>query len=320
MKPETILVTGCAGFIGKNFVEQFNRRYPKTKIIGIDNLSTSYLPFKVPPYLKFYKGSICDEKTLDKIFSKHKPEYVFHFAALPRVAFSVEHPAITTLANVYGTVSLLEKSRDYKVKRVMVSSSSSVYGGAKSLPTKENTSSPDPKSPYALQKYVDEMFCKMFYDLYGLDSALLRYFNVFGPESYGSSPYSTVVSAWLENLYFPTGKKSYLEGDGKQTRDMCYVDNVIEANICAMLAPKKLAADIFNVGSAERFNLLEIKKLIEIKSSKQLDLEKRPPRLGDVRHTLADITKAEKILKYRPVVNFEDGLSKTVEWFKKRKI
>jgi len=310
-----ILVTGCAGFIGSNFTNQFRKRFPKAEIVGIDNFSSGRRD-AVSKEIIFYEGSMTDEKFLDRIFKKHRPEYIFHFAYRPRVSYSVENPAETTQNNIGGTTLLLEKARDYKVKRFIDSSSSSIYGGAKILPTIEKNNPADPQSPYALQKYTDELMCQMFGRLYGLDTVCLRYFNVFGPGQYGDSPYSTVVSAWLTALYQPARKKAFLEGDGKQSRDFCYVDNVVNANILAMQSSKKFNGEFFNIAHGERTTLLKVKKLLEKYSGKKIELEKRKPRLGDVRHTHADISKAKKELKYEPQINFEEGLKRTVEWWK----
>lgn len=309
-----VLITGCAGFIGSNFTAQFREKFSKAEIVGIDNFASGRRD-AVSKNIIFYEGSMCDEKFLDKIFKKHKFEYVFHFAYIPRVSFSVENPAKTTQNNIGGTTLLLEKCRDYKIKRMIYSSSSSIYGGAKILPTKEKKNPADPKSPYALQKHTDELMCKMFGELYGLDTVCLRYFNVFGPGQYGDSPYSTVVSAWLTALFQPSKKKAFLEGDGKQSRDFCYVDNVVDANILAMESKKKFNGEFFNIAHGERTNLLEVKKLIEKYTGKKIELEKRPSRLGDVRHTHADVSKAKKGFGYNPKVKFEEGLRKTVEWW-----
>jgi nucleoside-diphosphate-sugar epimerase len=166
---------------------------------------------------------------------------------------------------------------------------------------------------------VGEPFCKVFSELYGLDTVALRYFNVFGPGQYGNSAYSTVISAWLEALYFPRKKKGFIEGDGKQSRDFCYVDNVVQANIKAILAPKRFNGEGFNIAHGERTTLLEVKRLIEKYTGKKLKLEKRPSRLGDVRHTHADIAKASIGFGYRPSVTFEQGLKRTIEWYELRK-
>ncbi len=314
----SILVTGCAGFIGSNFCKTFAKLHPKTEIIGIDDFSTGRKDAVVAD-VTFYEGSILDAVLLEKIFAKHKPAYVFHFAALPRVSYSLEHPFKTSEVNILGTVLLLEKARDHGVKRLMFSSSSSVYGGAKLLPTKESENAPDPKSPYAAQKYACEPFCKVFSGLYDLDTVCLRYFNVYGPGQYGNSAYSTIISAWLESLYFPKSKKAFLEGDGKQTRDFCYVDNVVSANLLAMKAKRRIGGEAFNVAQGGRISMLEVKKLLETYSGKTIDPEKRPARKGDVRHTHADISKAKHWLGYVPKVNFEEGLKRTVKWFEKRK-
>lgn len=310
----TILITGCAGFIGSNFARQLKKRFPKAKIVGFDNFATGKKA-AVPKGIIFHEGSMTDEIFLEKLFQKYRPEYVFHFAYVPRVSFSVKYPAKTVQNNIYGTTLLLEKSKDYKVKRFINSSSSSVYGGAKKLPTREKDNRPDPKSPYALEKLTDETMSRLFSDLYGLDTVSLRYFNVFGPGQYGDSPYSTVVSAWLNALYAQSKKKPFLEGDGKQSRDFCYVDNVVSANILAMQAKRKFNGEAFNIAHGERTNLLEVKKLIEKYSGKKIVLEKRPARLGDVRHTHADVSKARKWFGYEPKVKFAEGLKKTVEWW-----
>ena len=315
---KAILVTGCAGFIGSNFVKKFKKKFPKIIIVGIDDFSTGRRD-ALSTDIVFYEGSILDSDLLNTVFERHEPEYVFHFAALPRISYSVEHPFETSEVNILGTVLLLQKSTKFGVRRFIYSSSSSVYGGAKVLPTKESKNFPDPKSPYAVQKYAGERFCKVFSALYGLDTVCLRYFNVYGPGQYGDSPYSTVISAWLESLYFPKNKKAFIEGDGKQTRDFCYIDNVVYANILAMKAKKRLAGEVFNVAHGTRIDMHGVKKLIEKYSNKKLALETKPPRKGDVRDTHADISKARKYLGYRPEINFKGGLEETVRWFEKRK-
>lgn len=313
MNIKTILVTGSAGFIGSNFVTTFNKKFPDTKIISIDDLSAGKNIIK-GKNIVFFKKSICDNAFLEEVFKKYRPEYVFHFAAIPRVSFSVEKPAQTTLVNIYGTTLLLEKSRDYKVKRFILSSSSSVYGNAKKLPTSETENKPNPASPYAFQKYADEQLCKMFSELYNIETVCLRYFNVFGPGQRGDSPYSTVICAWLESIYF-SKKSPYLEGDGKQSRDFCYVDNVVNANILAMLSKRKFLGDEINIANGGRTSLLEVKRLIEKYSGKKIKLDHRPPRKGDVKHTFADISKAKKHIGYEPTTSFEEGLKQTVNWF-----
>ena len=236
------------------------------------------------------------------------------------MSFSVGNPYQTNNVNVGGTVALLEEAKNHEVKRFIYSSSSSIYGKAESLPVKEADHQPNPLSPYALQKHIGEKYCKMFSNLYGLDTVSLRYFNVFGPKQYGDSPYSTAISAWLESLYFPERKKGFLEGDGTQSRDFCYVDNVVNANILAMRSKNKFNGETFNVAHGERTSLNDIIEKIEKLTGKKLKLEKRPPRMGDVPHTHADISKAKAHFGYGPAIKFNEGLTKTVEWFESRKI
>ncbi|MEK7193028.1 MAG: NAD-dependent epimerase/dehydratase family protein [Patescibacteria group bacterium] len=311
---KSILVTGPAGFIGSAFVKTFSERYPKTEIVGIDDFSTGKRE-SISKNITFYEGSITDQKLLRKIFSKHHPEYVFHFAALPRVAYSLKHPTDTTLVNIAGTVNLLEHSKDFGVKRFINSSSSAAYGEINKDKFKESFENLKPVSPYGLQKYTSEKFCKLFSDLFKLDTVSLRYFNVFGPGSLGDSPHATVISAWLTALYFPKLKNSFIEGDGKQSKEYTYLDNAVEACILAMNATKPLNGDVFNIAHGEKRNLWAIKKLIEKYTNKKLILEARPARAGDVRKSLADISKAKQKLGYKVLVNFEDGLKKTVEWY-----
>ena len=314
---KSILVTGCAGFIGSNFTKTFLARFPNTRVVGIDNLSSGRRS-AIAKGVVFYKGSIGNRELLSRVFKKHKPEYIFHFAALPRVSYSVDHPTETTDTNVTGTVALLEAAGHHKVRRFIFSSSSSVYGGAKKMPTKESENPPKPISPYSLQKYEGELYCELFYKLYGIDTVALRYFNVFGPGQYGDSAYAMVIGGWLEALYFPKGQKPYLEGDGLQSRDFCYVDNVIQANISAMRAKGVLGGRVFNIGGGERTTLLKVGQLIEKHTGRKLKLERRPPRLGDARHTLADTSRARAVLGYRPTVGFEEGLIRTIRWFEGR--
>lgn len=317
MKDTTVLVTGSAGFIGSSFVSQFIKKFPASRVVGIDDLSTGKRA-AIHPDSEFYEGSITDQALLKKIFEKHKPEYVFHFAARPRVSYSVEHPTETTETNILGTVALLEACRDAgSVKRFIYSSSSSIYGPAKKRPTPE-TEPANPISPYAFQKYAGEVMCRMASELYGFDTVSLRYFNVFGPGQYGDSPYSTVVAAWLETAFFPETKQGYIEGDGKQAKDMCFVDNVVSANMLAMQAKKPFKGEAFNIAHSKPIAIKEIRKIIEKLTGKPLVLEQRPPRVGDVRFSHASNAKAKRVLKWKPETDFEKCLKKTIAWYNTR--
>ena len=315
---KTILVTGCAGFIGSNFVAGFKKQFPKTTIVGIDDFSGGRRD-AVDSGIVFYEGSITDTKLVDSIFAKHKPEFVFHFAALPRVSYTVAHPRESAEVNVLGTVALLEASKKYSVKRFIFSSSCIVYGDAKKLPTDEKEIISDLRSPYAIQKYASELFCRQFSEFYGLDTVCLRYFNAYGEGQYGDSPYCTVVAAWLESMYFPKNKKGFIEGTGVNSRDLVHVSDVVQANILAMQSQKDLKGEVFNIASGQKISVKEVRALIEKFTGQKLSLERRPPRPKDVRHTLADISKAKKMLGYKPNVSFEKGLKDTIMWFESRK-
>lgn len=316
-KKQVVIITGCAGFIGSAFTQAYIQQFPDNTVIGIDNLSTGKRS-SVPASIRFYQKDITDKKSLLTIFRKHKPVYVFHFAALPSVAQSVQEPSTTSLTNVQGTINLLEVSRDTKVKRFIYSSSAAVYGNTDKHPTRESQL-PNPQTPYALQKYTGELFCKLFSTLYELDTVCLRYFNVFGPGQRGNAPYATVIAAWLEALYFPKNKKAFLEGDGSQTRDFCYIDNIIQANICAMKTKKFLNGNAYNIGGGKETSLQTIRTLIEHLSGKSLFLEIRPPRLGDIYRSYASIIRAKRDLHYKPDINIQASLTKTIAWFEKQK-
>lgn len=312
----SILVTGCAGFIGGNFVRIFKQRFPKMRIIGLDDLSTGRRE-ALSSGITFYEGSIVDERLTEKIFKKHRPQYIFHFAALPAVAYSVEHPFKTTMINTAGTARLLELAARYGAVRFIFSSTFAVYGTVRRLPIIE-TQPLQPLSPYGLQKQSSEALCKLVSELHGLDTICLRYANAFGPGQYGDSAYANVVSGWLEGMFFPKAKKLFIEGDGKQSRDFCYVDNIVEANIKAMQAKGVFKGQAMNIGSGEQISLLTLRQLVEKHAGRSLTLEKRASRPGDIKHSLADIKLARRLIGYRPIVSFEAGLQQTIQWFEKR--
>ncbi|TSC82985.1 MAG: UDP-glucose 4-epimerase [Parcubacteria group bacterium Gr01-1014_19] len=316
--PKSILVTGAAGFIAGNFIRKFQKEHPKTEIAGLDNFFNSTSE-AVPAGITFYEGSIRDEAMLEKIFSKHKPEYVFNFAAMSYVPLSVAKPVETSDVNIVGTILVFKKASEHGVKRVIHSSTSAIVGTAKHYPTNEKDNPPDPLSPYAAQKLACEPFAKIFGNLYGLDVVCLRYFNVFGPGQYGVSPYSTVISAWLEAIYFPKNKKAVLFGDGENRRDYCHVDDVVDANIGAMKYDGKFNGEVFHIGTGTYFSVNKVLEMIEKITGKPVNPDRQMSRPGDAKDTLADYSKAKEWFGYEPKVSFEDGLKRTIAWFEQRK-
>ncbi len=306
------VVTGGCGFIGFNLCKELCKR--GWEVTVVDNLSSGYDRNYVSGFNYVY-SSITQACSLASVESWFIPDVVFHLAAIPRVSYSVREPHLTAETNVLGTVYLLDWLRRKNPEaRFIFSSSSSVYGGATELPTRE-MSPLLPKSPYALQKAQAEDWCRMFHDLYGMKTVILRYFNVFGPHSLFGGAYSTVLSAWLYHLYVNSHYKPYLEGDGHQTRDFCFVDNAVQANILAAEADIKQFGDAFNISQGGSVSLLECASMLETISGKQLVLENRPDRVGDVRHTQADITKAQQVLGYHPDLDFARQLKKMAEWY-----
>jgi nucleoside-diphosphate-sugar epimerase len=305
MKTKHALVTGGAGFIGSNLVKELVSRGVKTTVV--DNLSnghTEFLPAGCELLVEDFASTAC----LDRVMSKEF-DVVFHLAAIPRVSYSVEHPVETHETNVNSTLKLMEACRD-NVRRFVFASSSSVYGGADKLPT-PTSESKNPKSPYALQKSIIEDYLKLYNHLYGLDSACLRFFNVFGPNQLGNSPYATAVSAWLNSIFSGTSMRS--DGDGSQSRDMCYVDNVVDACVRAAEADARLSAEAFNVACGDRTTNREILEFLLSKYPNAKYYES-PWRPGDVMHTQADISRTTEVLGYLPLVRFWEGLDRTVKW------
>lgn len=304
-----VLITGGAGFIGSNLVKQCVNLGWSVDVV--DDLSNGHLQF-LPQGLDDAYGICVNDfvcnYTLTKI-KNQKYDTVFHIAALPRVSYSVEYPVRTNDVNVTKTLKLLEACFG-NVNRVVFASSSSVYGGADVLPTPE-TYAKNPKSPYALQKSVIEDYLELFYHLKGLDSVSLRFFNVFGENQLGSSPYSTAVAAWLSAIKL--GKSMRSDGTGEQTRDMCHVDNVVDACIRSAKMSTELKAQKINVACGDVVSNNDILKYL-LKRYPGSEFHNAPWRPGDVMHTHADVSRAKEVLGYVPVMKFWDGLEKTIEW------
>ncbi len=324
------LVTGGCGFIGSNLTKELVKQGWQVDVV--DDMSNGHLKLleslntRVLMNGSFYtvykmqglerkqdevliiQDDFADDNILGAVY-QGTYDVIFHQAAVPRVSYSVEEPWHTTDVNISKTVRLFESARG-AVDRIVWASSSSVYGGADKLPTKENTTK-DPKSPYAWQKSAIEDFAKQCWDLYQLDIVCLRYFNVFGPGQYGDSPYSTAVSAWCHAT--KNGLECRSDGDGSQTRDMSYIDNTISANILAAKAPGPFKGECYNIACNSRVSNKEI--LDYFVSEFGSKVRHAPWRPGDVMHTQADISKAKKDFGYEPLVKFWEGLEKTVEWW-----
>jgi UDP-N-acetylglucosamine 4-epimerase len=306
-----VLITGAAGFIGSNLVQRCLKE--GWSVVGVDDMSNGHAEFLPPSFSGDANRLLREDFASDNVLSKVKSkafDIVFHLAAVPRVSYSVEYPVETHETNVNKTLLLMEACRG-NVKRFVFASSSSVYGGALKLPTIEFERK-DPKSPYALQKSIIEDYLKIYYNLYDLDSASLRFFNVFGPNQLGDSPYSTAVSAWLTAIKKGVSMRS--DGDGSQSRDMCYVDNVTDALVRAAIHQTPLEAACFNVACGDRTTNKEILDYLKgrFPEAKSHDAPWRP---GDVMHTQASISWTREKLGYEPLVRFWEGLDRTIEWY-----
>lgn len=295
-----VIVTGGAGFIGHHLVKKLNNL--NYKILIIDNLSTGFEK-NIPLSENIFFENLDIRSDLSSLFSDFKPEMVFHLAARASVPFSVVNPILTNDININGTLNLLEQSLRNKVKRFIFSSSSSVYGGTDGRPSHEYHT-PNPQSPYALQKLVGEEYCKLFVK-YGLDSCSLRYFNVFGKNQSSNSQYSAVIASFLRHKIENTIPIIY--GDGEQKRDFCHVDNVVNANIAAATRTAAINGDIFNIACGTNISINEVAKFFNFKKINYTDV-----RAGDVRISLADISKAQALLGYVPSVNFENGIKELI--------
>ena len=304
------LVTGGAGFIGSNLCKELLARGHHVKVI--DNLSTGKM-INISPFIdkiEFINGDLRFIK--DAKNACRDVDYIFHEAALPSVARSVENPIATNDSNISGTLNLLVAAKEAKVKRVVYAGSSSVYGNSPILPKNEDMK-PEPLSPYAVSKLTGEYYCSVFSSLYGIETVTIRYFNVFGPNQDPSSQYSGVISIFITKLL--QGKNPTILGDGRQSRDFTFVKNVVEGNILAATVP--LAANkIINIACGARTDLNQlVNNLNEILNSniQPVYADERP---GDVKHSQADISLARKILGYNPVCSFKDGVIETVKWYK----
>ena len=308
----TALVTGGAGFIGSHIAAALASSGAKVRVI--DDLSTGYREnlAEIGSKCEFIEGSVADEKTLRKALEG--VELVFHEAAIPSVPRSVENPRQTHIASVDSTFTLLVAARELGVRRIVYAASSSAYGDQPTLP-KVETMLPEPLSPYAVAKLVGEYYCQVFTRVYGLETVSLRYFNVFGPRQDPSSQYSGVISRFISALL--SGDKPVIYGDGEQSRDFTYIDNVIDANLKAAESASAVG-QVINIANGERISLNHL--LDELKSlTAQPDVKAdyQAARAGDVKHSLADISRAREFLGYEPHVDLRTGLQLTIDWWKR---
>ena len=301
------LITGGAGFIGSHLVRRLVAQGVVVRVV--DNLSTGQLDRleDMKGSIEFVKGDVSDDRVSDEVVKG--VQYVFHQAAIPSVQRSVRDPIATNRANVTATLNLLESCRRAGVHRFVYAASSSAYGDTEVLPKVESMC-PNPLSPYALQKLVGEHYCKLYYELYGLETVCLRYFNVFGPNQDPHSEYSAVIPKFISGLLAKEPITVY--GDGEQSRDFTYVDNVVEANLLAMRAEGDAAGKVYNIGCGERISLNNLIRLLEGILNVNAKVNYSKMRSGDVRHSLADITLACRFLRYTPEIRVEEGLKRTV--------
>lgn len=307
----TALVTGVAGFIGSNLADALlDRGYA---VRGVDNFETgrkqNLEPLQNADNFIFHETGICDADAMAEI--TEDVDYVFHQAAVPSVPRSVEDPITTTDANCTGTATVLNAARNADVDTAVVASSSSVYGSTEQLPKVESMTE-QPESPYALSKYYTEKLALLFSDLYDIDTAALRYFNIFGPRQDPNGEYAAVIPKFISLLL--DGDRPVIYGDGEQSRDFTFIDNAVQANILA--AERDVTGEAFNVGCGDRITINELVDTL----NDLLDTDINPiyddPRPGDVRHSHADISKAENRLVYNHDVGFRDGLERTIPYYR----
>ncbi len=304
------LVTGGAGFIGSNIVDELVRR--GHEVVVLDNLSAGKEEnlTGVRKKIEFRAESITD---LAAVQSASKgADYVIHLAARTSVPRSVQNPLDTNSVNIDGTLNVLVAARDAKVRRFVYAASSSAYGETPTLP-KTETMQPAPISPYGVTKYVGEIYAQVFGRVYGLENASVRFFNVFGPRQDPTSQYSGVLSRFM--LAVIEGKQPVIYGDGEQSRDFTYIDNIVDETLRACEA-KGASGMVFNGGTGARITLNEVLKLLEKITGKKIEAKYDPPRTGDIRDSQADVSLAHKVLGYQPLVHLEEGLRRTWDWYK----
>ncbi len=304
------LVTGGAGFIGSHIVQRLVERGERVRVV--DNLCTGKTErlIRFRTAIDFIEADLADKHVSDQVVDG--VTYVLHQAAIPSVQRSIRDPLASHRANVTATLNLLESCRSHGVKRVIYAASSSVYGDTAVLPKREDMPA-NPLSPYALQKFIGERYARMYYELFGLESVSLRYFNVFGPSQDPQSEYSAVIPRFIDRLF--NNEPLTIFGDGKQSRDFTYIDNVIEANLLA-LTSKDAVGKVCNIGCGTRVSLNQLVAMLEDITGYKAKVEYQLARVGDVRDSQADINLARSALNYSAGISVEEGLRQTVNWFR----
>jgi UDP-glucose 4-epimerase len=312
MKDKKIVVTGGAGFIGSNLTRYLVSA--KNQVIVIDDLSTGRMEniqdFVDGKHVRFVKGSITDLGLLREVFKG--VDYVFHQAALPSVPRSIKDPLTTNQVNVNGTLHVLVAAKDVQVRKVVYASSSSVYGDTPTLPKKESMT-PNPLSPYAVSKLTGEYYCQIFSDVFRLPTVSLRYFNVYGPCQDPSSEYAAVIPKFIQNVL--KDKPPVVYGDGEQTRDFTFIDDVVQANV---RASESTATGVFNTAGGKRITINDLAKTIMQLCQKKMDIHYETARPGDIKHSLADTSKAKESFGFAPRYDITNGLKETIPWYQKQ--
>ncbi len=307
-KSDVVLVTGGAGFIGSHLVEALIGEGFRVRVV--DNLATGHRAnlAHLDGRFEWIEGSVADFSVCQA--AAERVDYVFHQAAIPSVPRSVREPLSSHESGPTATINMLEAARIAGVRRFMFAASSSAYGDTVELPKHEEML-PQPLSPYAAGKLAGEHYVKVYAQTMGLDGVSLRYFNIFGPRQDPSSPYSGVISIFIEKM--SQGARPTIFGDGTQTRDFTYVANAVAANLAAMRHPQPLGGDVFNVGTGERIRLLDLVTSLNSIFSTNVEPDFQTARAGDVRDSLASLDKIRQVLGYRPTISFGEGLRRTVD-------